>query len=156
MKSIRTVRQAQQRLLREMAALAKRSIFGSISETYRTCGQPGCRCKQGEKHGPHLYVSFRGEEGKTTGYYVPQPLGEAVRDGVEAWKQFQARARELAELNREHLWMRHASPGAAARVRRGQDGSSQLRATKRLRNPAARRGEAVNPGAGPDRRGSRG
>jgi hypothetical protein len=61
-----------------MAGLAERAIFGSLSETYRTCGQPGCRCKQGEKHGPHLYISFRGEEGRTTGYYVPQALGAAV------------------------------------------------------------------------------
>src|SRR5512139_1122875 len=154
MRSIRSIRQAQRRLLREMAALARRSIFGSLSETYRTCGQAGCRCKQGEKHGPHLYVSFRGEEGKTTGYYVPQPLGEAVRNGVEAWRQFQARARELADLNRERLWMRHASPGAGARVRRGQDGPSQLRAAKRVRGPAAGRGGALDPGLAPDRRGS--
>jgi integrase len=64
--------------------LAERAIFGSLSETYRTCGQPDCRCKQGEKHGPHLYISFRGQEGKTTGYYVSQALSAAVREGVEA------------------------------------------------------------------------
>src|SRR5512139_660047 len=156
MRSIRSIRQAQRRLLREMAALARRSIFGSLSETYRTCGQAGCRCKQGEKHGPHLYVSFRGEEGKTTGYYVPQPLGEAVRDGVEAWRQFQARARELAELNRERLWMRHGSRGVAVRVRRGNDGPPQPRPAKRVRGAAAGRGEAVDPAVAQDRRDSRG
>jgi hypothetical protein len=156
MESIRSIRQAQQRLLREMAALAKRSIFGSLSETYRTCGQPDCRCKQGEKHGPHLYISFRGAEGKTTGYYVPQPLGEAVRDGVEAWKEFQARARELAELNRARLWMLHASPGGSVRVRRGQDGPSQPRSTKRVRDAAAGRRKTLESRLASDRRGSRG
>src|SRR6266540_6751975 len=105
MSSIRSIQRAQQRLQREMARLAEQAIFGSLSETYRTCGQAECRCKQGEKHGPHLYISFRGQEGKTTGYYVPQALSAAVRDGVEAWKQFQALARDLAELNRERLWV---------------------------------------------------
>src|SRR5574341_603730 len=156
MKSIRSIQQAQRRLLREMTALAERTIFGSLSETYRTCGQPGCRCKQGEKHGPHLYVSFRGEEGKTTGYYVPQPLSEAVRGGVEAWKRFQALARELAELNRERLWVSHASPAGAARMRRGKGGPSQPRPAKRVRSAAAGRRQAVGSHAATNRRGSRG
>src|SRR3972149_7484825 len=115
MSSIRSIQRAQRRLLGQLTGLAERAIFGSVPETYRTCGQPGCRCKQGEKHGPHLYISFRGQEGKTTGYYVPQSLGKAVREGVEAWKQFQALARELAELNREQLWGSQASPAAGSR-----------------------------------------
>src|SRR2546428_12686712 len=113
-----------------MTRQAERAIFGSVSETYRTCGQPDCRCKQGEKHGPHLYISFRGQEGKTTGYYVPQPLGKAVRDGVEAWKQFQALARELADLNRERLLVSRASPAAASRVGWREDWSAPGRAAE--------------------------
>src|SRR5713226_2820955 len=155
MSSIRRIQQAQQRLLRQLTGLAERAIFGSLSETYRTCGQPDCRCKQGEKHGPHLYISFRGQEGKTTGYYVPQPLGKAVRDGVEAWKQFQALARELADLNRERLWVSLASPAAASRVRRRKDGPSQARAAKRVRSAAAGRRQAVGSRLASDRRGSR-
>ena len=59
-------------LLAEIERLAGTVIFGTISETYRTCGNAGCRCHgEGPKHGPHLYVSFRGDAGKTTGYYVP-------------------------------------------------------------------------------------
>src|SRR5713226_972867 len=156
MSSIRSIQQGQQRLLRQMTGLAERAIFGSLSETYRTCGQAACRCKQGEKHGPHLYISFRGQEGKTTGYYVPQPLAEAVREGLEAWKQFQALARELAELNRERLWVSHAFPAVASRVRRRKSGSSQARPAKRVRSAAAGRGQAVGPRPASSRRGSRG
>src|SRR6266704_4255943 len=156
MSSIRSIQRAQQqRRQREMARLAERAIFGSLSETYRTCGQPDCRCKQGEKHGPHLYISFRGKEGKTTGYYVPSPLADAVRDGVEAWKKLQALARELAELNRERLWVSHASPAAASRMRRRKGGSSQARPAKRVRSAAAGRGQAVGPRSASSGRGSR-
>src|SRR6266571_1011249 len=151
MKSIRSIQQAQQRLLHQINGLAERAIFGSVSETYRTCGQPGCRCKQGEKHGPHLYISFRGEGGKTTGYYVPQPLVEAVRDGVEAWKQFQALAREVAELNRERLWISRASPATAERVRRRKGDPSQTRPAKRVRSAAAGRRQAVGSRPASDR-----
>ncbi len=80
-------------------------IFGTLSERYHTCGQPGCRChRDGPKHGPHLQVSYRGPAGKTTGYSVPRALAEPVRVGIAAWQQFLAVARELADLNREALW----------------------------------------------------
>ena len=55
----------------------------------------------GPKHGPHLNVSYRGEKGKTTGYYVPKGAEEATREGVAAWQQMQQCLRALAELNKE-------------------------------------------------------
>jgi len=70
--------------------LAEIAIFGTLSETYRTCGRAGCHCQvEGPKHGPHLNVSYRGEKGKTTGYYVPKGAEEATREGVAAWQQMQ-------------------------------------------------------------------
>ena len=92
----------RERLRRELERLAQKAIFGTISQTYRTCGNKGCRCRgEGPKHGPHLYVSYRGPEGKTTGYYVPKAAQESVRDGVEAWHELQEQLRQLAELNKD-------------------------------------------------------
>src|SRR6266576_3703584 len=76
----------RRKLLGEIARLAEIAIFGTLSETYRTCGQAGCHCQgDGPKHGPHLNVSYRGEKGKTTGYYVPKAAQEATREGVAGW-----------------------------------------------------------------------
>ena len=98
----RSQRNRRQQLLDEIAQLADVAVFGTVSETYRTCGTPGCRCKsEGPKHGPHLYVSYRGAAGKTTGYYVPKAAQQQVRDGVAAWRRLQALLRELADLNKE-------------------------------------------------------
>ena len=92
----------RRKLLSEIERLADVAIFGTLSETYRTCGRPGCHCqKGGPKHGPHLNVSYRGEKGKTTGYYVPKGAEEATREGVTAWQKLQERLRELAELNKD-------------------------------------------------------
>ena len=96
--------QQREQLLREIEQLARRALFGSISETYRTCGTPGCGChRNGPKHGPHLYVSYRGDQGKTTGYYVPKAIQAEVRASIEAWSQLQDRLRRLARLNKEPL-----------------------------------------------------
>ncbi len=91
-------------LLREIEQLARRALFGTISETYRTCGTPGCRChRKGPKHGPHLYVSYQGQNGKTTGYYVPKVIQAEVRASIQAWSQLQDRLRHLAQMNKERL-----------------------------------------------------
>ena len=94
---------AQRRtLLREIARCAEVAVFGTLSETYRTCGRPACHCQRGgPKHGPHLHVSYRGENGKTTGYYVPKGAEEATRAGVTAWQRLQRCMRELAALTKE-------------------------------------------------------
>lgn len=92
----------REQLLHQVRDLAERAMFGTLSETFRTCGQPGCRCHRGgPKHGPHLSVSFRGSEGKTTGYYVPLAAQEEVRAGVAAWQELQQCLRELAEMNKQ-------------------------------------------------------
>ena len=46
-------------------------------------------------------MSYRGEKGKTTGYYVPKGAEEATREGAAAWQQMQQCLRQLAELNKE-------------------------------------------------------
>ena len=92
----------RQRLLEQIEQLARHAIYGTLSESYRTCGNPRCRCHaQGPKHGPHLYISYRGERGKTSGYYVPKAAESEVRRGVEAWSQLQTLLRQLSALNKE-------------------------------------------------------
>src|SRR2546423_15080357 len=92
----------RRKLINEIQRLAEVAVFGTLSETYRTCGRPGCHCQRGgPKHGPHLNVSYRGDNGKTTGYYVPKGAEAATRDGVAPWQRLQRCMRELAELNTE-------------------------------------------------------
>ena len=47
------------------------------------------------------YISYRGEGGKTSGYYVPKAAESEVRRGVEAWSQLQTQLRQLSALNKE-------------------------------------------------------
>lgn len=101
----------REQALARLAHLATQMLIGSLSESYRTCGNPGCRCHgPGPKHGPHLYVSYPGEHGRTSGYYVPRAMEPAVREGIEAWKAFHAVAKQLAALNRDELRATHARP----------------------------------------------
>jgi hypothetical protein len=100
-------------LLRRLRQLAPRLVFGTLAETYRRCGRPGCHCVNGPKHGPHLSLSFRGRDGRTQAYYVPQALQAEIRAGVAAWQELQQIVRTLGDLHREQLW-------ASRRPRRGR------------------------------------
>ena len=97
----------RRKLIGQIQRLAQVAIFGTLSESYRTCGQRGCHCHgPGPQHGPHLHVSYRGEQGKTTGYYVPKAAEQATRQGVAAWQRLQQCLRELAELNKQRNFRR--------------------------------------------------
>lgn len=103
----------RQKLLDEIERLADIAVVGTASETYRTCGNPGCRCHAaGPKHGPHMYVSYRGESGKTTGYYVPKAAHDDIRRGIEAWQSLKELLRELAELNKDEALSRARGDGS--------------------------------------------
>jgi hypothetical protein len=91
----------QRRVLQKrLLDLSKVAIFGTLSENFRECGKPGCRCHaEGPKHGPYLTVSYR-SDGKTRGYSVPKDAEQAVREGIAAWQSLQECLRELAEQNK--------------------------------------------------------
>lgn len=111
----RSVAARRAELSREIARLSKTAIFGTLSESYRTCGTPGCRCHHGgPKHGPHLFVSWRGE-GKTRAYYVRKAAEPGVREGVAAWWELQERLRELADMNKKAVLDRASSEGKTAK-----------------------------------------
>lgn len=100
-------------LRRELVRLTSQILFGTVSERYTTCGKSTCRCARGERHGPVVPVSYRGPDGKTTGYSVPQAWVDSVRAGVAAWHRAQAIARTLADRNRARLM----APAAGRRSR---------------------------------------
>lgn len=102
-------------LLSEICRLAPMAVAGTASQTYRTCGNPRCRCHgKGPKHGPHTYVSFRGDTGKTTGYYVPKAAQDEILAGIQAWQTLKELLRELSDLNTQDVLAR--ARDARARV----------------------------------------
>lgn len=87
--------------LARLRELSPSMLFGSASQTYRTCGNKNCRCHgEGPKHGPHMYVNYLAE-GRTTGYYVRMAAQDEVREGLAAWREFQLLAKEVALLNEQ-------------------------------------------------------
>ena len=119
-------------LVRTIQDLAGKVVYGSLSEIYRTCGTPSCRCHgPGPKHGPHLQIVYKGETGKTTGCYVPIAAQQPIRDGAAAWQTLQEAVRELGTINRDTLIEQARAAKATAKASRPTTSPEAKRPTRR-------------------------
>jgi len=93
------------RLLRQLQALAGRAIQGTLVEVMLRCGTPSCGCHQDprRRHGPHLYLKFRDERGKSTSLYIPRDHEREIRQAVESWSRMWQAMVELSHRNRQSL-----------------------------------------------------
>jgi hypothetical protein len=91
-------------LLARRAALAARLpqaagfLPGTLVEQHRRCGKEGCRCTQGELHGPYAYLQVAGRL-----VYVPAGLAETVARRVEVSAQLRDLLEEISAVNLELL-----------------------------------------------------
>jgi hypothetical protein len=111
--------QGKQPLLRRLLKTARLMVQGGLSATTRRCGNRNCICHRDptQRHGPHLYLTYR-SEGKSRALYVPHEHAEQARQAQAAWKEFWEVACELAAENREQLRERMRAQESAARPRK--------------------------------------
>ena len=102
--------------------LAATAVQGGLSETTRTCGNPACACHQdpARRHGPHLYLTFRTPDGRSSALYVPREHEPTVRKAVESWAQLWETIVEISQRNRDVLArsMRRRENSRASSLRR--------------------------------------
>ena len=91
------------KLERRIEALARNAIQGSLVEVMIRCGKASCACHDdpSRRHGPHLYLKFRGSNGRSTSLYVARDHEAEVRQAVEAWAGMWQAMLELGHANRE-------------------------------------------------------
>jgi hypothetical protein len=97
----------RQLLARRRAAAARggaggQVLAGTLTEQARRCGRHGCRCADGEPHGPYGYFTPR-PQGRGRARYVPAALAGAVRRYLRRGEQVQAVLAEISAINAELL-----------------------------------------------------
>jgi hypothetical protein len=99
----------------QIQALADRAIQGTLVELMLRCGTPSCGCHQdpARRHGPHLYLKFRNENGRSTSLYIPRGSEREIRAAAQAWSRLWTRIVRLSHRNR------HAFKQRLRRRRRG-------------------------------------
>lgn len=71
---------------------------GTLVQQRRRCGKEGCRCTQGELHGPYTYLQLAGRL-----VYVPAGLAETVAQHVEVSWLLRDLLEQISAINLELL-----------------------------------------------------
>jgi hypothetical protein len=99
--SVRQLRARRRRLATSLAD-PQASLEGSLVSQMRRCGKEGCRCAQGELHGPYVYLSIsRGADRRLL--YVPAELAEVIRRHLVLTEQIESTLAAISAINLELL-----------------------------------------------------
>jgi len=92
-------------LLQQLQSLGEIAIQGSLVEAKLTCGTKSCRCHRDReyRHGPHLYLKYRDENGRSRSLYIRRSQEQEVRAAVEAWAEMREMLAALGHSNRDEL-----------------------------------------------------
>jgi hypothetical protein len=89
-------------LLRKLPPLDS-VLRGSLIERYKRCGNPNCRCADGQGHGPKYYLSVSYPGSSPRMDYVPQADYEAVNESLANYTQIREILEQISEINHELL-----------------------------------------------------
>ena len=75
-------------------------LAGSLTEQPRRCGRAGCRCADGEPHGPYAYFTPR-PAGRGRARYVRAALAAVVRRYLQRGAEAEAVLAEISAVDAE-------------------------------------------------------
>ena len=100
--------------LNELAA-AGPFIQGSLSRIGVKCGNPNCKCADGERHVSHILTRKAG--GRTVSLYVPMDMVETVRKWANEHRRVKQLLRDVSKLNEQIIRAHVPTRRAKARNR---------------------------------------
>lgn len=84
----------RERVLQHLDVLA-----GTVVQSYRSCGKPGCSCQDGHRHGPYYLLTWS-EGGRTRSHHIPREKLSEVRRLARNYQLARQALRKLGEFNR--------------------------------------------------------
>lgn len=100
---------ARRRKLREQLARLGPVLRASLIQRFTQCGKTGCKCMQGEKHGPSYYLTVSYAKGRTRQVYVPKDLQPLAKTWVGNYHQAMSMLEELSSINLELIRRRETT-----------------------------------------------
>jgi hypothetical protein len=103
--SKRALQRARERIHSIRASLGGIELIcsGTLSERWKTCGKPSCRCASdpAARHGPY-YQWIRMRAGKPAQRYVSEQQAQILRQAIDNYRQVKKLLRDWEE-NTEHI-----------------------------------------------------
>ena len=99
--STNALKKKRQQLLNKLNAIEGKIIRGSITESYKKCGKPGCKCETGIGHGPKYSMTINFPKRKPEHDYIPLEHITQVKEYVGNYHQFKDILEQICVINRE-------------------------------------------------------
>ena len=93
---------ARRRALAARLGDVQQVLAGTLTGQSRRCGRAGCRCADGEPHGPYCYFTPR-PAGRGRARYVPAALADVVRRYLQRGEHVETVLAEISAVNAELL-----------------------------------------------------
>jgi hypothetical protein len=105
MKTISTdeLKKNRQQLIDQLGAFDGKILRGSIVQSYKKCGKPGCKCATGTGHGPKHSMTVNFAKRKPEHDYIPLEYITQVKEYVSNYHQFKEIIEQICAINREIL-----------------------------------------------------
>jgi len=99
---------SRRRALAARLGSAEQVLTGTLTQQARRCGKAGCRCADGEPHGPYAYFAPKtAARGRLR--YVPASLAGLVRRYLRNGEEIEQLLAEISAINAELLARRELS-----------------------------------------------
>ncbi len=101
--STATLLQRRQALVQQLTRLVPLVLRGSLIKRFKRCGHPGCKCQQGQGHGPKYYLSVSQAGSRPEMDYVPEEYSQQVSAYLHTFQKVRQVLEQICNLNRELL-----------------------------------------------------
>jgi hypothetical protein len=102
-KSTNALKKKRQELISKLSTIDGKILRGSIIESYKKCGKPGCKCEKGVGHGPKHSMTINFPKRKPEHDYIPLEYVTQVKEYVSNYHQFKDIIEQICAINREIL-----------------------------------------------------
>lgn len=97
------LRKNRQDLIGQITAFDGKILRGSLIESYKKCGKPGCKCATGTGHGPKHSMTVNFPKRKPENDYIPLEYVAQVKEYVSNYHRFKEIIEQICMINREIL-----------------------------------------------------
>jgi hypothetical protein len=98
--SINELKENRQHLIDKLNAIEGKILRGSVIESFKKCGKPGCKCEHGKGHGPKYSMTINFPKRKPEHDYILLEQITLVKEYVDNYHQFKDLIEQICAINR--------------------------------------------------------
>jgi len=98
--STKALKKKRKQLIDKIIAIEGKILRGSIVESYKKCGKPGCKCEHGKGHGPKYSMTINFPKRRPENDYIRLEQITQVKEYVDNYHQLKDLIEQICVINR--------------------------------------------------------